>query len=399
MFRGICERSDNPPLSMFEMTLGDDQQYHYKTNTSIAKADIWQYEELSGNDVFKNYLFIKVSDIIAVKTKQEFDVEPYAVLCFYNNRVTSSANSSEIRNGGIKPNATKLDFEITQEHKRPYYERFDPKRIRQLLLLRNDLKEFIQHHFNNDSLRAYIEMLDKSNFYLTLKHGTNVYESIVARYIKEAQNCQSQEAVKTILPYLENSFGYLTNKLNLLSQAAKLFDSSNYEITIVQYTITEIAEIFSRNCEYVLMMEQSKWENITNSESIKFISVFEPQFENLKAGFLQSVLKDLVFELLYNVKKHCASINYSTINEANKLVITLSHYIKNDQHYLALTNNHSYMEKGFIAKKNEQLRNQRKTDGLNLLHSILLKLTNKHIFIEQENNHYTIHIPLKTNFI
>jgi hypothetical protein len=139
MFDGIYELNTYKPKSTFEITYGEGRKYYYREfykKNSDKKIDFKNKIEIKGKNVYRNLFFLRIAKINKNKAKEGhiYESSPIAVLCFYENSMN-----------------TPSPFVI----RRPFY-RFDPKKLRLLLLLREDIRNFINHHLINDSLRAFI---------------------------------------------------------------------------------------------------------------------------------------------------------------------------------------------------------------------------------------------------
>ncbi|SHH67805.1 hypothetical protein [Winogradskyella jejuensis] len=206
MFEGIYELKTNKPRSTFEVSLCNEDQYHYrksfKENSDVV-IDLKDKIELNGSDRYRNLFFLRIAKIKRDKSFNEngfrYKSSPIAVICFYNN--------------------TQIEADKETYH----YKRFDPKLLRLLLLLREDIQGFINHHLINDSLRAFVEEQNRLIDYSAPGHGeeitVNELHRVTHSHIDKWQSDYYQKYAKflmldlSIKHQIKESFPYLAEKI------------------------------------------------------------------------------------------------------------------------------------------------------------------------------------------
>ncbi|MGH1387884.1 hypothetical protein [Kordia sp.] len=170
MFNGIYELKTHKPRSTFEVSFCDKDEYHYRKSyeeDSIEEIDFKNKIEVTGSEKYKNLFFLRIAKINKDKSKKELNYKstPVAVLCFYDNNTVNKSNNTL------------------------HFKRFDPKQLRLLLLLREDIRNFINNHLINDSLRAFVEEQNRLIDYSAPEHGedltVNELHRISHSHIKE----------------------------------------------------------------------------------------------------------------------------------------------------------------------------------------------------------------------
>ncbi|WPV01955.1 hypothetical protein SNE26_09230 [Mucilaginibacter sp. cycad4] len=401
VFDGVSEKKNRYILSTFELSLDSKSNYHFRENEQVHQYNLSALYEFQVKNTYKNIFYLRIADIAIDQHNGGFETASQAVICVYNNMLNEDERQALIK---VLTNAPNLADQRAIPFGRkepdviipPSYERFDPKKIRQLLLLRNDLNDFINHHLNNDSLRAYIEILNKNKYYYTLKHGTVVYETLVKNYLKKLQTADTISGVKENANFLKVAITYLMNKVNLMTIAAKLFDMKDDQYPVlVRHKLKEFADEIEQSYKYILTMEQ---DNLNFLEDVGLVvfdrSGIPEEFAERKFSFCKNLMKELVFEILYNIKKHAVNPNPFEINDDNKLIITVALVEIKKNYYVQVTNNFSDKSETFIKGLSDNLLKRRNTDGLNLIYNIINIISKRMIFLEEQADIFKIYIPL-----
>ncbi|MDN5286582.1 MAG: hypothetical protein JWR38_2856 [Mucilaginibacter sp.] len=401
VFNGISEKKSKYTLSTFEVTLDTNCQYHFRQNEQFQPQHLSSFYEFKGKIKYKNIFYLRISDIAMDEITEEFSASSQAVICVYNNPLNElemQKLAAVMKNIPDPASQKAIPFfqQDADSSVMASYERFDPKKIRQLLLLRNDLNAFINHHLNNDSLRAYIDILNKNKYYYTLKHGTAVYETLVENYLQKLHKATSMKGVKDSAEFLKVALTYLMNKVNLMSTAAKLFDAKDELYPMfVKHKVNDFADAIEKSYKYVLTMEQANLNFLEDTDYVEFDrSGIPEEFLSCKFTFCKNLLKELVFEILYNIKKHAVNPNPFEINNHNKLKITVALVEVKKNYYMRVSNNFSDKSETFVKDLSDNLLKRRNTDGLNLIYNIINIISKRMVFLEEQADIFKIYIPL-----
>lgn len=128
------EQLKNNPNDIFnkEDVINELRNECISLNLQIKLED--ELKKDSGNEAIKDIL-------LKYNRKNAYRSKPLAVLAFYKCRLDNGKQCSKYKNGSCTA----------------VPKRFDPKRIRFLLLLRDDILEFVKRHLKNDSFSMYVD--------------------------------------------------------------------------------------------------------------------------------------------------------------------------------------------------------------------------------------------------
>lgn len=401
MFEGLSENSHDHPLSTFEVSFDEEGLFHFRDLNTLKRKEVYSFSEFQ-DTLFKNMFFLRITEITQLPDSPTFTAEPQAVLCFYDHPLSEDAarKFSQRQDEILRDESAQTSISFSGESQRKsIYERFDPKKIRQLLLLRNDLSDFINHHMNNDSLRAYIEMINNNKYSISLNHGVTVYESLVETYIEKIKNAHDREELKEYSDSLKTVFSYLTNKMHLIAMANEdhLKNPQSLEEEQEPYSLGQLVAEFIEAGKFIFMLEQSDMKTLKSLDLVEFdystISRAELETEFL---FSDSIAKEMVFEILYNIKKHAIYDNFRKIDDDNKLEVKF--YFERDANgdFLSIVNNFSLKMAKYVRKLSDGLSRKKGTDGLNLIYNIINKKYNRKITLEGYHSFFTVRIQLRT---
>ncbi|OCX54314.1 hypothetical protein BEL04_08630 [Mucilaginibacter sp. PPCGB 2223] len=406
IFDGINETNSANILTTVELSLDDEQNYRFRDNQNFSARDLYRLSEFQ-NDLYRDLFYLRITEIEFDEKKKSYLVVPQAILCFYHDKL--SKVETKMVHDKLKLIATSsplakqlslTDTPVELPKQRPVYRRFDPKKVRQLLLLRSDLSDFINHHFNNDSLRAYIELINNKKYYDSLKHGTTTYEELVKTHIDKVVNAKNFGDVGYYAQFLKRAYKYLINKLHLLSLTSKLFEDKSKisENAFVTTSVRDIAGLLEQESLYIFTMWQPNLNSLDDLKAIKFINSVPIELWGLQIKIFHSLLDEMIFELLYNIKKHTIHIMYEEISETDPLTITLSGEIKNDGiFWLTITNNFSTKRPDFVRNLSNKLAKRNISDGLNLIYNVLFQSTGQQLLLSAKPGEFSVSIPFIIN--
>jgi hypothetical protein len=362
-FNGIMEAESNQSLSCFEISYGNDEEFHFIKNNKINDQNVRTFCELENNR-FRNLFYLRISQIQSTKD-QKFEALPIAVLCFYDN------------------------IEIIEDYN---FVRFDPKRVRQLLLLRNNLNDFINKQLDNDSLRAYIEEQNQMIINKAITHSFDTYVTQYTDTLSEIENLDVRQKFE-ILGTL------ILNKHLLLKFIAEYLKCGSASDTIKRLSITKISMNINKLTE-LLMTFQNVIFNMDLSEidPIKIDQVsmqinIDPDINILWYDFFY---KELIFELFYNIRKIYS--DYIDVNDKFKIDVRID--VKDEQNYLIFTNNlYNFLPefKPSILAIERVMYNRREKKGLSLINTISQIIYRKKCLIRQFEDKFQILIPIEIN--
>lgn len=360
-FNGIKETDSNQSLSCFEISFGTDKEYHFIANNKINKQNVGSFYELE-DEKYRNLFYLRISQIHQTND-QRFQTLPIAVLCFYDN------------------------IEIPENHE---FVRFDPKRVRQLLLLRNNLNDFINNQLDNDSLRAYIE---EQNQIIINKAITHSFDTYVKQYtdsltaIDDVKIRQKFEILGTLILNKHLLLKFIAEFLKCRSAVLTIDKLSITKICTTSVELTNIIESFK---DIIFSMDLSEVDIIRNDQVKLHISISS----DLIINWYDFFYKELLFELFYNIRK----IYSDYINDLDPFQIDIRITSVDNNHYLSFTNNlYNDLPSSKPSKKQIErvMYNWKEKKGLSLLNTISEIMYNKKCIIRQFEDKFQIEIPIE----
>lgn len=174
----------------------------------IIKKDGKEKEELSREDIsgIKEILLER-------KNRIAFKTNPLAMLCFYKCNLKMKKKCISCTQEFCSSNG---------ENKR-----FDPKRIRFLLILREDIRKFIYYHLTNDGLRAFVEESKKVKDLNSPDH--NYYNNLV-----DLNNCIPEKVKEGSKYKFIYSMLFDKKKLNKILETGNIVNEDNQKINVKQ---------------------------------------------------------------------------------------------------------------------------------------------------------------------
>lgn len=362
VFNGIKETDSTKSLSSFEISVDSGSNCHFIKNDRIGAIGPDDFCEME-NYGFSNLLYLRISQIEDVGDGK-FKALPIAVLCFYDNIPRPKG------------------YDVV---------RFDPKRVRQLLLLRNDLNDFITKQLDNDSLRAYIE---EQNQIIINKAITHSFDTYINQYTDTLQEITDKD-VRDKFDILGT---LILNKHLLLRFIAEYLKCRSTEKAIEKLSITtktmsgdELKEMIFLYQKIIFSMDLSEIDVIRDEQVT--VSITMPA--GIQIVWYDFFYKELIFEVLYNIRK-----NYGDyINADDKFQIDFRIATKGIQHYLSVTNN-LYQDlpdsKRPIKQIERIMYNWKEKKGLSLLNTISEIIYDKKCLIRQfGEDKFQIEIPIE----
>jgi hypothetical protein len=390
-------KEDNLHLSVFEElleVLNNDgfDEFTFKKELKKVNKDlresIWKKiskisEEVDLRyDEANKYSLLLKDILLEEKDKIIFKTNPLAVLCFYKCN--------------LKEKNICLNCDKTFCNRKENNKRLDPKRLRFLLLLRDDIKDFINYHLTNDSFRAFVEKEHRGEYMFSLSHGVDTYEHMISSYIlkiKESNN-------KLLVSELETAIFYLTNKLHLISNVTKFISGEFTKDDINnKNTLGEFINHFETKYEMILTFENEQYPK-GDLDCIIFCNDINTGSNSLEFFYPEALMDEIAFEIIYNIRKYVIG-RTNTISVNNKLIIRLELVKLNSIIFLRVANNHSNRSDASIDRLNNRFKSRTfGINGLDLIYNclyVLFKNDNLHISIEDKDNvkYFAVWIPLK----
>ena len=352
----------------------------------------------------KQKLFDKLGKIIEEKRGEEkikeilleynryndYISNPMAVMVFYKCNIEKCASCNN-----------------QNKEKNCHQKRFDPKRLRFLMLLRDDIHDFCKHHFENDSMRAFVEEAISNIKEKSYLHGTDEYEDLKKICFDEIDNTQKEQAEQAKL-----AINYLTNK-RLLNNY--LLDESNRNKPSLFNVPTFIDEI-NKNYKNVLNFQFGKYTRLDHyndvSPNVLLNDNVSDRDKKICFDFLNLFMSEIIFELMYNIRKSILH-KPKAITEGNPLIISLSvEKQKINEHtavkYFVIANNKCPKQTNADKINRNIHKDKYRRDGLNLINNCLMEFykenkdeINFHVEIENDNtddiekSYFKVYIPIK----
>lgn len=363
IFEGLDHEGEKSPRSSFEINWSgksEDTGWDFRKRglNDDFKNFVLNSQELEGSKVYKNLYFLRIAKVKPNKNEESnkekpFIQDPYAVLCFYKNK-----------------KMTDKDYKV---------ELFCPKRIRLILLLRDELLKFVEFHLNNESLKEYVAEVERRRFSSSLSHGMETIENIFKESIESYGNAKKQKEKIIKKEELKIAKSFLISKIELINNfygKNVLFKST--------YSVKELVEKFKVNINFILFSKNFKGSHLFYNEEL--IMVFDniEEYKNYTFSIPVYFLNDLIFELIYNIRKHILRSKKQNIDLVNKLIVGFRIGQNEDGHNMFYISNNFATTADFQSLQTK-LNENSNYDGLNIINRIFT-----------ENLHLA---KLETNFI
>lgn len=201
-----------------------------------------------------------------------------------------------------------------------------PKQL--LMLLRRDIGKFIEKHHKSDEFSGLIQQKEKNKYIFRLNHGVSTYEDAITDIMKD---CNDPD----LKVNLETFYDYLITKLDLISKLSS-------ETTKEPIDAQTIKEEFESKYEKILSLKTNEITGLKKNDVQTSVKLNFEGFDILKEKyeFPQNSIKDIVFELLNNIRKNVCNIDMYLITPTTPLIIDIAIVEHNREKYLSVTNNH-----------------------------------------------------------
>ncbi len=369
IFRGIKDKGSNMNKATFELMLDQHDHWQYrelnKDSPSILSA-----MELNGTKLYRNIFFLRLSELQEKKSpagKLELENNPEAVIGFYRNPV--------------EPNVAPQNLK-----------RFDPKRVRFLLLLKDDINRFIKHHLSNDSFMAYVEQKEKESYIFSLKHGISTYRNAIRGSLKKLTPGMPIPAFKQAKEELYTSFAYMINKIHLMSLVTRQFHE-DYRVAEQKFEVKKMFETFEKSYFFVLDIKLDEYRGLRPGEKVLFTSELKEEDAKLIIKLPATFFRELIFELIYNIRKHVLHDHRIDIDDDDPLAIHIKLTRENGQLYFVVENNHNFDGQGDVFLMNSNL-NSNSNHGLNMINKIMQKNYGPLVIVKNQEEWLSVKIPL-----
>jgi hypothetical protein len=201
----------------------------------------------------------KIKEILLdFKRKEIYRSYPNAVLGFYKCRLDEGKQCP-------KYNSENCEY---------LHKRFDPKRIRFLLLLRDDIGKFVERHLRNDSFSAYV---NETKATVESKAGEHDYFNLLGRL---ADNKNDEENFKELFLLLNDR----KNIRELLNTHTNILPSNNINI---KQEIEKLYDIVFTN-KVIGLVKEKDIDSIPDDLQIRF-----PLY----------IFKSVIYEYIFNAHK------------------------------------------------------------------------------------------------
>lgn len=200
-----------------------------------------------------------------------------------------------------------------------------PKQL--LMLLRRDLGKFIEKHHKNDEFAGLRQQMERNKYVFRLNHGVSTYKDAIEDILCDCNNDNLKENLETF-------YEYLITKLEIIDKL-----SSTTEIESL--SLATIKDEFSNRYKKILTLNVNGIEGFKKKEIDTLVKVNFVGFDHIdsKYDLPKHNLKDIVFELLNNIRKNVCNESISTVTKASPLNIDISIIDINSEKFLSVTNN------------------------------------------------------------
>jgi hypothetical protein len=317
--------------------------------------------------------------LLDFKRNETYRSYPNAVLGFYKCRLDDGKECPSYEKGKCKD----------------LHKRFDPKRIRFLLLLRDDIGKFVERHLRNDSFSAYVANERDNDFRLSLTHNEDVYDSIFTNNFNKIKllipNIKKKNTQNVINEFVAAS-NYFTNKIRLISEF-----SSKEQLINSESDVKTFIDKFARNWLHILNFDMPTWAYQTDKSRVDFSPKIDID-KDTTVLYSDVLIDEIVFETIYNIRKYVIFEQQQKITREDKLKISFETKIDNGIIFLGIINNHNVKDKKEEKKRNAIIRSRKQgAKGLNLAYNCLATIKEfkqNNLHIEINTDLYKVWIPL-----
>jgi hypothetical protein len=202
-----------------------------------------------------------------------------------------------------------------------------PKQL--LMLLRRDMSLFISKHHDNDEFAERIREQEKDRYALKINHGVRTYKKAIEKLVKKCTD-------KELRDDLDAFYNYLILKMNLIEKVRA--DDAKPDGVTLQMIKDEFEGAYNRvlslNIDNICLQKE-KVSEIVKLQCFNGAISLDETFM-----FPKDSLKDIVFELLNNIRKNTCNRDSWKICEEDPLIIKCEIVQENGEIYLSVYNNH-----------------------------------------------------------
>jgi len=196
------------------------------------------------------------------------------------------------------------------------------------MLLRQDMGKFIEKHHKNDEFAGLRQQVEKNKYVFRLNHGVSTYEDAIEDILKSCADADLRDNLETF-------YDYLITKLEIID---KLGSKTEIELKTLYY----IKKEFDNRYKSVLSLKVNGIDGFKKSDIDQLVKINFVSFDNLNEEFYfpKNSIKDIVFELLNNIRKNVRNRDTFLITKDTPLIINVAIIEEDRKKYLSVTNNH-----------------------------------------------------------
>ena len=254
-----------------------------------------------------------------------------------------------------------------------------PKQL--IMLLRKDMSAFINKHHKNDEFARLLQQEERNKYVFRLNHGISTYKDAVEELIEKCNDAELKNDLYTYFEYLITKLEIISN---LSSEEEKKIKTETISLDDIKTEFNRFKRILTLNIGGIVGFDKTKIDVLVKLEFNGFDDL------SLKYEFPKDSLKDIVFELLNNMRKSVCNLSMRNVTIENKLCIDISRIddIINRE-YLFITNNQVV---NFDKPKNNKV-----SHGIDSLREMwhYHKLGRIKTSLNKEKQTFTIQIQLK----
>jgi hypothetical protein len=378
---------------------------------SIVEANKEFNNKLRFTEIFKFLYGMPDVQNLAVETIKEYQKDDKNWIDCYNDKsqpklefISDSKYLLLIRLSNLGENENFVTSGMLGFYgKEPLYNKSNsilPKQL--LMLLRHDVNAFIEKHHKNEEFSGLIQQKEKADYQFMLRHGIDEYKNPLKKYSDKIYDSipNKNDDIKKLKRYFDFELTHLTNKIDLMQIFSK-FNHQNADL-FETFNLKRIIETFNANYESIFKFERNGLYYLNEKDNIDdYIQLIDQSKDkisllNTEIDFPVTILEEMIFELVYNIRKHVLNC-YSKYIKNYKLYIYIDFTIVDDIIYFKISNNYCVKNESYFNR----IYNNNKLDGLNLINSILKKADIGGIKVTINNasdikdKFVNIYIPLK----
>lgn len=201
-----------------------------------------------------------------------------------------------------------------------------PKQL--LMLLRQDMGKFIEKHHKNDEFAGLRQQIEKNKYVFRLNHGVGTYEDAIEDILKSCVDIDIKDNLQTF-------YDYLITKLEIIDKLG-----SKSEIELI--SLNRIKEEFNKRYKSILSLNVNSIDGFKKDDINKLVKINFISFDELNEefSFPKNSIKDIVFELINNIRKNVRNRDTFLITTATPLIINIAIIEEDRKKFLSVTNNH-----------------------------------------------------------